>query len=44
MMQSFSPEDATKIVETGHSTFFDVQDSEKPVLAAINGLALGGGK
>jgi enoyl-CoA hydratase len=43
MMQSFSPEDAAKIVETGHRTFFDVQDSEKPVLAAINGLSLGGG-
>ena len=41
MMQSFSPEDTTKIVETGHRTFFDVQDSVKPVLAAINGLTLG---
>ena len=43
MMQSFNPEDATKIVETGHRTFFDIQDSQKPILAAINGLALGGG-
>ncbi|MFI5420016.1 MAG: enoyl-CoA hydratase/isomerase family protein, partial [Nitrososphaerales archaeon] len=43
MMQSFNPEDAVKIVEAGHRTFFDVADSEKPVLAAINGLALGGG-
>jgi enoyl-CoA hydratase len=43
MMQSFNPEDAARIVETGQRTFFDVQDSEKPVLAAVNGLALGGG-
>jgi len=43
MMQGFTPEDATKIVDRGHQTFFDVEDSEKPTLAAINGLALGGG-
>jgi enoyl-CoA hydratase len=43
MMQGFTPLDATKIVETGHRIFFDVAGLEKPVLAAVNGLCLGGG-
>lgn len=43
MMQSFSPEDSTKMVRTGHSAFFAIENSPKPVIAAVNGLALGGG-
>jgi enoyl-CoA hydratase len=43
MMAGFSPEEATKMVRTGHSTFFAIEDSPKPVIAAVNGLALGGG-
>jgi enoyl-CoA hydratase len=43
MMQGFSPEEATKSVETGHQAFFIVENSPKPVIAAVNGLALGGG-
>lgn len=43
MMQSFSPDEATKSVETGHRAFFAVENAPKPVVAAVNGLALGGG-
>ncbi len=43
MMQGFSPDEAAKIVETGHRAFFAVEESRKPVIAAVNGLALGGG-
>lgn len=43
MMQSFSPSDAAKMVETGHRAFFEIENSPKPVIAAVNGLALGGG-
>lgn len=43
MMQGFTPEDAAKVVETGHKSFFAVENSPKPTIAAVNGLALGGG-
>jgi len=43
MMQTFSPDEATKVVQTGHAAFFAVENSPKPVIAAVNGLALGGG-
>ena len=43
MMQGFTPDDAAKVVETGHKSFFAVEESPKPVIAAVNGLALGGG-
>lgn len=43
MMQGFTPEDAAKIVEAGHKSFLKVENSAKPVIAAVNGLALGGG-
>lgn len=38
-----SPEDAKKIVALGHDAFNAVEDCAKPVIAAINNLALGGG-
>lgn len=38
-----SPDDAKKIVELGHDTFNTVEDCKKPVIAAVNNLALGGG-
>ena len=43
LMQGLQPSDAEKIVGAGHKAFFAIEDSSKPVIAAINGLALGGG-
>jgi enoyl-CoA hydratase len=43
MMQDFTPEDAVRIVSAGHESFSAVENSTKPVIAAINGLSLGGG-
>ncbi len=43
MMAGFSPEGAAKMVQTGHRAFLAVEESPKPVIAAVNGLALGGG-
>ena len=43
MMQSLGPEEGMKMVATGHKTYSLVENSPKPVIAAVNGLALGGG-
>ena len=43
IMQSVKPEDAVRFVSAGHRTFSAVENSPKPVIAAVNGLALGGG-
>jgi enoyl-CoA hydratase len=37
------PEQAQEIVRTGHAAFNAIEDCKKPVIAAINNLALGGG-
>ena len=38
-----SPDDAKEIVKLGQDTFATIEDRSKPVIAAINNLALGGG-
>jgi enoyl-CoA hydratase len=43
MVQSFKLEDTEKIVQSGQRAFSAVEESRKPVIAAVNGLALGGG-
>ena len=43
MMLNLGPDDAEKLVNSGHKAFFEIEECAKPVLAAINGLALGGG-
>jgi enoyl-CoA hydratase len=43
MMLGFNPDDAATMVQTGHKAFFAVENCPKPVIAAVNGLALGGG-
>jgi enoyl-CoA hydratase len=43
MMQDLGPQDADKIAKVGQDAFNAIENSPKPVLVAINGLALGGG-
>lgn len=38
-----SPKEAMKFMELGHDTFRLMETMEKPVIAAVNGFALGGG-
>ncbi len=40
---NFSPREAKKMAENGHDVFDTIENSVKPVIAAINGFALGGG-
>ena len=40
----FSPDEAKDLASLGQSSLFDrIERSEKPVIAAVNGFALGGG-
>ncbi len=43
MMQDLGVQEATRIVSAGHGAFLEIENSTKPVIAAVNGLALGGG-
>ena len=42
-MKDFTSEQAREFATLGHMTMDAIQNSEKPVIAAINGFALGGG-
>ncbi len=39
----FSKEDAMALAKRGQDVFFKIENSRKPVVAAVNGFALGGG-
>ncbi|HKK87285.1 MAG TPA: enoyl-CoA hydratase-related protein [Saprospiraceae bacterium] len=39
----FSPEEASKLSREGHETYNAIEDFHRPVIAAVNGFALGGG-
>ena len=41
--QSLSKADATALAKKGQSIFFKIENSPKPVVACVNGFALGGG-
>jgi enoyl-CoA hydratase len=43
MMMDLGPQDAERIARVGQDSFNAIEASPKPVLAAVNGLALGGG-
>jgi len=40
---NFHPKEAKKMAENGHDAFDSIENSAKPIIAAINGFALGGG-
>lgn len=40
---NFTQQEGKKLSETGHNVFADIENCTKPVIAAINGFALGGG-
>ena len=42
-MQDKEPVDALKVMERGHDTYRAIEILPKPVIAAVNGFALGGG-
>lgn len=41
--QGLSKEDAKQLAESGHKVFNKIENAPKPVIACINGFALGGG-
>jgi enoyl-CoA hydratase len=42
-MQNFRPQDTILFMEAGHETLRQMETMPKPVIAAVNGFALGGG-
>ena len=42
-MKDYTPKQAREFVQLGHKTMDAIQNTEKPVIAAVNGHALGGG-
>ena len=43
VMQSLNPEEAYQFGKSGQELTINIESSEKPIIAAINGFALGGG-
>jgi len=41
--KDFTQEQGKRLSERGHEVFFKIENSPKPVIAAVNGFALGGG-
>lgn len=42
-MDGMDPAKGVELVKNGQNVFWDIEHSKKPVIAAINGMALGGG-
>jgi enoyl-CoA hydratase len=42
-MQNFRPQEVVSFMELGHETLRQIETMPKPVIAAVNGFALGGG-
>ena len=42
-MQRYTPDEARRFSQLGHKTMDAIQNAGKPVIAAVNGFALGGG-
>jgi len=40
---NFTPTEAREMAENGHETFDQIENCSKPIIAAVNGFALGGG-
>ena len=40
---SFNKEQAVQLSRRGHEVFFKIENAHKPIIAAVNGFALGGG-
>ncbi len=44
MAQITDPKDVIKVVQLGHAVFNKIENSEKPIIAAIHGACVGGGQ
>jgi enoyl-CoA hydratase len=42
-LKGLTPEEGKAVAKYGQDTFFKIEDSSKPIIACVNGFALGGG-